>query len=85
MKPQTKRLTRKAINITIHPTVLAMVDKRSGNGNRSEQITLDLARYYTITAGKGELTRTESARMKALTTVADMPFVTVVERADRFK
>lgn len=67
-----KRLIRQAINITIHPTILAIVDKRSENGNRSAQINGDLARYYAMTAGKTEITRTEYARLKALTAIGDL-------------
>lgn len=48
------------------------VDKRSENGNRSAQINGDLARYYAMTAGKTEITRTEYARLKALTAIGDL-------------
>lgn len=66
------RLARKAISITIHPTVLAMVDRRSEGGNRSEQINLDLARFYTITAGKTEITPEEHRRLKALAIMGNL-------------
>lgn len=74
MKKATKptRLTRKPISITIHPTVLEMVDKRSGNGNRSEQINLDLARYYTLTAGKREISTEKFLKLKLLTSITDL-------------
>lgn len=66
------KLTRTAISVTIHPSVLAMIDQRSENGNRSEQINADLARFYLITGGKEELTPTEARRLKSLALMADL-------------
>lgn len=71
-KATPKKLTRKPMTITIDPTVLAMIDKRSEKGNRSDQINLDLARYYTITAGKEEITQTEFRRLKSLALMGDL-------------
>jgi hypothetical protein len=62
--PTLRRLTRKAVCITLHPSILARIDQRSGN--RSEQINIDLARLYLIEDGRGLLTPAESRRFKAL-------------------
>jgi|CXWL01.1.fsa_nt_gi hypothetical protein len=55
---------RKPVCITLHPSILARLDKRSGN--RSEQINCDLARLYLIEDGRGDMTPEERRRFKTL-------------------
>lgn len=55
---------RKPVCITLHPAILAKVDKRSGN--RSQQINIDLARYYLIEEGVVDMDPAERRRFKAL-------------------
>lgn len=62
--PTLRRMTRKAVCVTLHPSILARLDTR--NGNRSEQINSDLARLYLIEDGKGDMTPEERRRFKTL-------------------
>jgi hypothetical protein len=65
MKKKTPNpYAKKPVCITLHPAILAKVDKR--NGNRSEQINIDLARYYLIEEGVVEMDPGERRRFKAL-------------------
>lgn len=62
--PTLRRMTRKAVCVTLHPWVLARLDARGPN--RSEEINRALARIILIEDGKGDMEAAERRRFKAL-------------------